>query len=143
MSINKFIGIGNLTRDPDVRYLPNGDAVANCSIACNETWKNKDGQKQEKVEFINLVLFKRLAEIAGEYLKKGSQIYVEGKVTTEKYTDKAGVEKYATKIRVDNLQMLGSKVDSADRPQPANAEAKPAPKVSGAFDNFDSEQIPF
>jgi len=111
MSVNKFIGIGNLTKDPEVRYMANGDAVANCSIACNEKWKNKAGEKQESVEYINLVFFRRLAEIAGDYLKKGAVIYVEGKLTREKY-EKNGVTCYTTKIIVNEMTMLGGKRDS-------------------------------
>ena len=95
-SVNKCIFIGNLTRDPEVRYMTSGKAVANCSIACNEQWKDKNGDKQEKVEFINLVFYRRLAEVAGEYLKKGSQVYIEGKLTTEKWQGKGGKDRRTT-----------------------------------------------
>ena len=137
MSVNKCIFIGNLTRDPEVRYMTNGEAVTNCSIAVNEKWKNKDGQKQEKVEYINLVFYRRLAEIAGKYLKKGALIYVEGKLQTRKYTDKAGVEKYSTEIIVNEMTMLGGKASQIEE-EPE--QQKPASK--DAFADFDSD-IPF
>ena len=141
MSVNKFIGIGNLTRDVEVKFMTSGEAVANCSIACNEKWKDKQGQKQEKVEYINLVFYRRLAEIAGEYLKKGSMIYVEGKLQTRKYTDKAGVEKYSPEIIVNERTMLGGKSSAGvEEPEPAPTPKKPASK--NAFDDFD-DGIPF
>ena len=153
MSVNKFIGVGYVTKDPVLRYMPNGEAVTNCSIACNEKWKNKAGEKQESVEFINLTFYRRLAEVAGEYLKKGSMIYVEGKITTEKYTDKSGIEKYATKIIVNEMQMLGGKSDSASgnskgtgfAPEASEPSATPAqPAKSGGWpDSFEDDLIPF
>jgi single-strand DNA-binding protein len=116
MSVNKFIGVGNLTRDPEVKYMPNGEAVTNCSIACNEKWKAKDGSKQEKVEYINLTFYRRLAEVAGEYLKKGSMIYVEGKLATRKWQDKEGKDRYTTDIIVGEMQMLGGKPSGDQEP---------------------------
>lgn len=133
-SVNKWIGIGNLTRDPETRFLPNGDAVTSCSIACNETWKDKQGQKQERVEFVNLVFFRKLAEIVAEYCKKGGSIYVEGKLQTDKYTDKSGVEKYATKVVCDSMQMLGSKRDGDTQ------QSRPAGNTQSSYDDSD---IPF
>ena len=112
-SVNKVILVGNLGRDPETRYTPDGSAITNASIATTETWKDKSGEKQEKTEWHRLVFFNRgnykLAEIAGEYLKKGSQIYVEGKLQTRKWQDKDGVEKYTTEVQVDTMQMLGSR----------------------------------
>lgn len=147
MSVNKFIGIGNLTKDPEVRYMTNGEAVTNCSIACNEKWKNKAGEKQESVEYINLVFYRRLAEIAGEFLKKGSMIYVEGKLATRKWQDKEGKDRYTTDIIVGEMQMLGGKQDvQAGNSAPA-AQSKPAgsttskPGTGQSFDDFDD--IPF
>lgn len=146
MSINKVMLIGNCTKDPEVRYLANGEAVASIGLATNEKWKDKDGNKHEKAEFHNLTFFRRLAEVAGEYLKKGSLIYVEGKITTEKYTAKDGVEKYATKIIVNEMKMLGGKPDGAAEraAEPAPQQVKPAdnPAQDGGFDNFDDD-IPF
>jgi single-strand DNA-binding protein len=107
--INKFIGVGSLGADPEVRYSQSGTAMTSISIAVNEAWKDKNGEKQERTEWIRVKFFGKLAEIAGEYLKKGSQVYVEGKLRTEKYTDKAGVEKYSTDIIADEMQMLGAK----------------------------------
>lgn len=108
--VNKAILIGRLGKDPEVRYMTDGGAVASCSIATTEKWTDKaTGEKKEKTEWHNLVFYRKLGEIAGEYLKKGSEIYVEGKLTTEKWTDKNNVERYTTKITVNDLQMLGSK----------------------------------
>src|SRR6266511_3498958 len=108
-SVNKVILIGNLGRDPETRYTTNGDAVTNLRIATTETWKDKNGEKQEKTEWHTVVLFGRQAEIAGEYLKKGRSVYIEGRLQTRKYTDKEGVEKYATEIVGDRMQLLGSR----------------------------------
>src|SRR5206468_5260582 len=108
-SVNKVILIGNLGRDPETRYTTGGDAVTNLRIATTETWKDKAGEKQEKTEWHTVVLFGRQAEIAGEYLKKGSAVYIEGRLQTRKYTDKEGVEKYATEIVGDRMQLLGSR----------------------------------
>ena len=109
-SVNKVILIGNLGADPETRYLPSGDAVTNIRIATTDKWKDKQsGEMREATEWHRLVFNGRLAEIAAQYLRKGSQIYVEGQIRTRKYTDKDGVEKYATDIRVDQMQMLGSR----------------------------------
>ncbi len=106
-SVNKVIIIGHLGQDPEVRYLPSGDSVANLSIATTESWKDKQGQKQEQTEWHRVSLFGKTAEIGGEYLKKGSQVYIEGKLQTRKWTDKEGQERYTTEIRADRMQMLG------------------------------------
>lgn len=155
-SVNKVILIGNLGRDPEVRYMPNGEAVCNFSIATTENWKDKDGVKQEKTEWHNIVMYRRLAEIAGEYLKKGRPVYIEGRLQTRKW-EKDGVDRYTTEIIGDSMQMLGSRNDSSDLPEdrpernqtnptyakPAQTQAaKPAPAMAGGFDNFDDD-IPF
>lgn len=125
--------IGRLGRDPETRYMSNGDAVCNFSIASSETWKDKNsGQKQERTEWVRCTVFGKLAEIAGQYLKKGKQCYVAGKMVTRKWTDKDGVEKYTTEIKVDQVQLLGSGVD---KPQ---QEAK-APASGGGFDDMDND----
>jgi single-strand DNA-binding protein len=155
MSVNKAILIGHLGKDPEVRYMPSGEAVANVTLATSETWKDKSGVKQEKTEWHNIVFFKRLAEIAGEYLKKGSHIYVEGRITTEKWTDKEGKDRYTTKIVANEMKMLGSKSggagsfevvenqSSSSAPAGSAPAAKPAaPTGKGNFDNFDDD-IPF
>jgi single-strand DNA-binding protein len=108
-SVNKVILIGNLGRDPETRYTTGGDAVTNLRIATTDTWKDKAGEKQEKTEWHTVVLFGRQAEIAGEYLKKGRSVYIEGRLQTRKYTDKEGVEKYSTEIVGDRMQLLGSR----------------------------------
>jgi len=111
-SINKVILIGNLGRDPEVRYTPNGAAVCNVSIATTRNWKSKDsGERQEETEWHRVVFFDRLAEIAGEYLKKGRPVYVEGRLKTRKWTDKDGVEKFTTEIFADQMQLLGGRED--------------------------------
>ncbi|MBP7668052.1 MAG: single-stranded DNA-binding protein [Burkholderiaceae bacterium] len=109
-SVNKVILIGNLGRDPEVRYTPNGSAVCNVSLATTRNWKSKDsGERQEETEWHRVVFFDRLAEIAGEYLKKGRPVYVEGRLKTRKWTDKDGVEKYTTEIFADQMQLLGGR----------------------------------
>ena len=108
--INKVILVGNLGKDPEVRYMPNGNAVANITLATSESWKDKQtGETQEKTEWHRVVLFRRLGEIAGEYLKKGSQVYIEGKLQTRKWQDNSGNDRYTTEIVADEMQMLGSR----------------------------------
>jgi single-strand DNA-binding protein len=163
MSVNKVILIGHLGKDPEVRYMPSGEAVANVTLATSDTWKDRSGEKQEKTEWHNLVFYNRgaykLAEIVGEYLKKGSQIYVEGRITTEKWQDKEGKDRYTTKIIANEMQMLGSKSSggsfevvenkpaaSSSGSAPAKAAAPAAPSTGSgqgrSFDNFDDD-IPF
>ena len=113
--LNKCMFIGRLGKDPEIRYVASGDAVAGFSIATGESWKDKQGQKQERTEWVNCTAFGKLAEIVGEYLRKGSKVYIEGKMKTEKYTDNNGVEKYSTKIIVQNMQMLDSKQDGSQQ----------------------------
>lgn len=152
MSVNKVILVGRLGKDPETRYMTNGEAVTNATLATSENWKDKNGEKQEKTEWHNLVFYRRLAEIAGEYLKKGAQIYVEGKLQTRKWQTKEGQDRYTTEIIADQMQMLGSKSGGSssfeveDRPASSAAPAKaaPAPAKGGgaALDNFDDD-IPF
>lgn len=110
--VNKVILVGNLGNDPEVRYMPNGNAVANLSLATSESWKDQQGQQQERTEWHRITMYRRLAEIAGEYLKKGSQIYIEGKLQTRKWQDQQGNDKYTTEVIADQLQMLGGRNDS-------------------------------
>ena len=138
--INKFIGVGNVGQDPEVRFSDNGNAMANISIAVSESWKDKNsGEKQEKTEWIRIVFFGKLAEIVGEYVKKGSQVYVEGRLQTRKWTDKEGKDNYTTEIVANEMQMLGGRPsESVKRPaqsQPGQQQAQKAP----AFD----DDIPF
>lgn len=108
-SVNKVILVGNLGQDPEVRYTPSGSAVTTISLATTEAWNDKDGNKQERTEWHRVVFFRRLAEIAGEYLKKGSQVYIEGQLRTNKWQDKSGNDRYTTEIIANEMQMLGSK----------------------------------
>ena len=108
-SVNKVILLGNLGRDPELRFLPNGDAVCNFSIATTDSWKDKAGEKQEKTEWHNIVMYRKLAEIAGEYLKKGRPVYLEGRLQTRKWQTKDGQDRYTTEIVADNMQMLGGR----------------------------------
>ena len=159
-SVNKVIIVGNLGRDPEVRYTPNGSAVCNVTVATSRVKKNKDsGEKSEDTEWHRIVFFDKLAEIAGEYLKKGRSVYVEGRLQTRKWTDKDGVEKYTTEIVATEMQMLGSREGmgggapssddggsgyerSAPAARPAAAAAnRPAAKSSG-FSDMDDD-IPF
>jgi len=148
MSVNKVILIGRLGKDPETRYMTSGDAVTNCTLATSENWKDKSGEKQEKTEWHNLVFYRRLAEIAGEYLKKGSQIYAEGKLQTRKWQDKEGRDRYTTEIVVNEMTMLGGKSSGGSfevvekKPAATPAKAAPAASAKGGFDNFDDD-IPF
>lgn len=109
-SVNKWIGIGNLGKDVEMRYTASGDAIANFSIACTENWKDKNsGEKKEQTEWVRCTVFGKLAEICGTWLKKGSQVYIEGSLRTRKWTDKENVERYTTEIKVDEMKMLGAK----------------------------------
>lgn len=153
-SLNKVILIGNCGKDPEVRYAPSGDAIANITLATTETWKDKQsGEKREQTEWHRVVFFGRLAEIVGQYVKKGSQLYVEGRLQTRKWQDKDGQDRYTTEIRGDEMKMLGSRPDGAGR-APADAPDNPRPTQQsaprpqqgsgggGGFGDFDDD-IPF
>ena len=159
-SVNKVILVGNLGRDPEVRYLPSGDPVANVTIATSSKYKSKTGEMVEETEWHRVTFFGKLAEIVGQYLKKGRSVYVEGRIKTRKYTDKDGVEKFATDIIANEMQMLGSREGMgepsgddegagysrpapASRPAAAQRPAAPAAsKPSSGFDDMDDD-IPF
>jgi len=158
--INKVILIGNLGKDPEVRYMPSGGAVANLTVATSENWKDKQtGQNQERTEWHRVVMFNRLGEIAGEYLKKGSKVYIEGKLQTRKWQDKEGQDRYTTEIVANEMQMLDSRGGAAEfggapqqggqQPYQPQSQAQPqAPAQAAAggknsgFDDFDDD-IPF
>jgi single-strand DNA-binding protein len=154
-SINKVILIGNLGKDPDVRYLPSGEAVTNITLATTDTWKDKSsGEKKEATEWHRVVFFRKLAEIAGQYLKKGSQVYVEGRLQTKKY-QKDGVDHYSTEIVADTMKMLGARQGSGDSGDasreryspPAGVASKPnvsqpASSAGGGLGDFEDD-IPF
>lgn len=108
-SVNKAILIGNLGKDPEIRYMPNGDQVTKISIATTENWKDKNGEKHEKTEWHRVTFYRKLAEIAGEYLKKGQSVYIEGRLETRKWTDKDGIERYTTEIIASDMKMLSNK----------------------------------
>ncbi|MDA8094384.1 MAG: single-stranded DNA-binding protein [Betaproteobacteria bacterium] len=147
-SVNKVILIGNLGADPEVRYMPSGDAVTSARLATTDTWKDKNGEKQERTEWHRVSFFGKLAEIAGEYLKKGSAVYVEGRLQTRKWQDKDGQERYTTEIVADRMQMLGGR-GAAGGPSasvPTESASAPAPGSraggTGGFDDFEDD-IPF
>lgn len=128
-SLNKVQLIGNLGNDPDVKYTQSGACVTTISIATTEKWKDKDGNPQEKTEWHRVVFWNKLGEIAGEYLRKGSQVYVEGKLTTEKWTDQQGVERYTTKINASEMKMLGGRRDGDnDNGQRQGGQQQRAPR---------------
>ena len=141
--------IGNLGRDPEVRYMPDGGAIANISVATTDTWKDKSGEKQERTEWHRVAFFGELAEIAGEYLKKGSQVYVEGSLRTRKWQDKEGKERYTTEIVADRMQMLGSRAGGSESmareeapPKESAGESKAAGKGGGGIEDLEDD-IPF
>ena len=138
-SVNRVTLIGNLGKDPESRNMPTGEAVTNITIATTERWKDKSGEKQEATEWHRISFFGRLAEVAGEYLKKGDPCYVEGRIRTRKWQDKEGNDKYSTEIVADRLQLLGSRKNGGD---PVEQLRTPAKKTGGSFDDMD-ENIPF
>ncbi|MEV1855517.1 single-stranded DNA-binding protein [Pseudomonas aeruginosa] len=146
--INKAIIIGNCAGEPEVRFLSNGNAVTNVTVVTNETWKDKQtGQQQERAEFHRVVFFGRLAEIAGEYLRKGSQVYVEGSLRTRKWQGQDGQDRYTTEVIVDmhgQMQMLGGKPvnDQSAQSRPSQQAPQQRPQVAQDYDSFDDE-IPF
>ena len=149
--INKVILVGNLGQDPEIRYTPSGMAIANVTIATTDAWKDKQtGEQQERTEWHRVVFFNRLAEIVGEYLKKGSQVYVEGRIRTNKWQDQSGQDRYTTEIVASEMQMLGSRSQGAGAASPTDYnQARPAakPAAKGApppaqADDFDDD-IPF
>ena len=147
MSVNKAILIGRLGRDPEVRQMPNGEAICNFSIATSETWKDQHGQKQERTEWHAITLYRRLAEVAGQYLKKGSLVYIEGRIQSRKYTDKNGIERTAYEIIGSEMKMLGGKAEgtsestnTAEPPAPPRRQAPAAP--AQPVDDIDDD-IPF
>ncbi len=144
--VNKVILVGNLGADPEVKYMPNGNAVANVTLATSESWKDKQtGETKEKTEWHRVVFFRRLAEIAGEYLKKGSQVYIEGKLQTRKWQDKNGNDRYTTEIIANEMQMLGGRGGggSADFGGGGASMSQAAPAAAApAGDDFDDD-IPF
>ncbi|HHC4719866.1 TPA: single-stranded DNA-binding protein [Escherichia albertii] len=144
--VNKVILVGNLGQDPEVRYMPNGGAVANITLATSESWRDKQtGEMKEQTEWHRVVLFGKLAEVAGEYLRKGSQVYIEGQLRTRKWTDQAGVEKYTTEVVVNvggTMQMLGGRPQNAAQPD-NKSQPQPQPQSTGAAPAAGNEPPPF
>ena len=136
--VNKVILVGNIGQDPEVRYMPNGNAVANLSLATSESWKDQQGQLQERTEWHRITMYRRLAEVAGEYLKKGSQIYIEGKLQTRKWQDQQGQDRYTTEIIADQMQMLGGRnqQDGNYAGQPRQGGYQPQPNQGGQQRGF-------
>ncbi|GJH22453.1 single-stranded DNA-binding protein [Caballeronia novacaledonica] len=153
-SYQKILIVGNLGQDPELRYLPNGDAVANFSVGVSERWKDANGAPVERTEWFRCSAFRRQAEIAGEYLKKGAQVLVEGKQQTRKYTAQDGTEKYSVELRVDSFTMLGSRADGEQQRSPSTGAPRQQrtsnarqstpnqPTRGGGFDDMDPD-IPF
>lgn len=153
--VNKVILVGNLGQDPEVRYMPNGNAVANITVATSESWKDQQGQQQERTEWHRVVMFRRLAEIAGEYLRKGSQVYLEGKLQTRKWQDQQGQDKYTTEIVADQMQMLGGRsgggqqggapgmgAPMAQQPQQGGYQQQAAPQQQAPRQQAPQQQAP-
>jgi len=148
-SVNKVILIGNLGKDPETRYMSNGDAVTNITLATTDTWKDKNGEKQEKTEWHRVTFYRKLAEIAGEYLKKGRSVYVEGRLETRKWTDKNGMERYTTDIIATDMKMLGNRPGSGsfesspDHEEDSAVSSRPSStKSPSGFDDMEDD-IPF
>ena len=151
-SVNKVILIGNLGRDPETRYMSNGEAVTNITVATTDTWKDRNGEKQEKTEWHRVTFYRKLAEIAGEYLRKGRQVYIEGRLETRKWTDKTGNDRYTTEVIATDMKMLGSRSGSGSFEDKEAAEGSPdsnspvkqsdSTKSGGGFDDMEDD-IPF
>ncbi len=160
-SVNKVILMGNLGKDPEVRFMPNGDAVCNFSIATTDNWKDKNGEKQERTEWHNIVMYRKLAEIEGEHLKKGRPVFIEGRLRTRKWQTKEGQDRYTTEIIAESMQMLGGRDSGGgssnsssnaqnQSPSQGNEEFNQAPQRTGSapqaaatnFDDFEDD-IPF
>ena len=152
-SVNKVILIGNLGADPETRYMPNGDQVTNIRLATTDTWKDKgSGEQKEATEWHRVVFFRRLAEIAGQYLKKGSQIYIEGRLRTRKWQGQDGQDRYTTEIHADEMKMLGKREGMGDAPREGGGRSEPrkpagsapsAPSAGGSNFNDFEDDIPF
>ena len=141
--VNKVILIGNLGSDPEVRYTPSGVPVANFSLATTETWTDKSGERQERTEWHRLVLWRKLAEIAGQYLKKGGKLYVEGKLQTRSWDDQSGQKRYSTEVVVNDMQMLDSRGESAGASSGAPADPGPGSENMPAQYEEEGDDLPF
>lgn len=140
--LNRAEIIGYLGRDPEVRHTPDGTAVTTLSIATSEKWKDRDGKPQERTEWHRCIAWGKLAEICEKYLKKGGLVYVEGRLETQKWQDKEGIDRYTTQIRMDQMRMLSGRPEGSSRPPSPDPTSSPAPARSGKFDSLDDD-IPF
>jgi single-strand DNA-binding protein len=148
--LNQYQCIGRLGKEPEVRYMANGKAVASFSVAVGSSWKDASGEKREETEWVNVTAFDKLGEICGEYLKKGSQVYISGRLKTDKY-EKDGQTRYSTKVIADRMQMLGGKTEGGqgeapqrqERPAKTHGDRKGGPNNRPDFDDMDSDSIPF
>lgn len=142
--VNKVIIVGNLGNDPETRYMPSGSAVTNMTVATNESWKDKQtGEQKDRTEWHRVAMFGRLAEIAAEYLRKGSQVYIEGKLRTRKWQDQQGNDKYTTEIIADEMQMLGSRSGGAPAKSDSGPPPSPPPQGGGGSPGDFDDDIPF
>lgn len=137
-SVNKVILLGNLGKDPEIKYMTNGEAVANIALATTEVWKDKNGEKVEKTEWHRVTFYRKLAEIVGEYCKKGKSIYVEGRLETRKWQDKSGQDRYTTEIIATDMKLLGSKPEG----QQSNSAGQQQQQGGGGFEDM-QDDIPF
>ena len=143
-SVNKVILVGNLGRDPELKYTPNGTAVANFTVATNEVWKDKDGQKQEHTEWHKIVVFGKMAETAGQFLAKGRQVYIEGSIRSRTYKDKEGADKSVFEIKADSLVLLGKGGEGGgQRPSPHEMPQRSQPPAGEPNDFSGDDEIPF
>lgn len=158
-SVNKVILVGNCGKDPEIRYMPNGEAVANFSIATTDNWKDKNGQRQERTEWHNIVIYRKLAEIAGEYLKKGRPVYIEGRLQTRKWQTKEGQDRYTTEIIAEQMQLLGGRDSSNSSGDSGSSTRQQSQRTSDQnqsqnqhssggdgsqnFDDYEHDDIPF
>ena len=141
-SVNKVILMGNLGKDPEVRFMPNGEAVCNFSIATTDNWKDKNGEKQERTEWHNIVMYRKLAEIAGEYLKKGRPVFIEGRLQTRKWQTKEGQDRYTTEIIAESMQMLGGRASAGGSSSGTSSGTSSAPSPAASQGNDEFNQAP-
>jgi len=144
-SVNKVILVGHLGADPEIRYTPQGAAVANLRLATNESWKNKNGQREDRTEWHRVILWSKLGELAGQYLKKGSQVFIEGRLQTRSWDDKDGQKRYSTEIVATSMQFLGGRSDGASRRVDTSGADMPSdiPPPMGDFGGSQEDDIPF
>lgn len=142
-NLNRWQGIGRFGQDPEMRYTPSGDAVCQFTMACSDDYKDKDGNKHERTEWVRCVAWRKSAELISEYMKKGSKIYVEGKLATRKWQDQSGADRYQTEVVVDNFEFLDSKQDSGQSQHPQQRQQEPRQQTAHHKDEDFDDLIPF